>query len=130
MDEVYDKLEEAALYLERNPELVKSITRFPILPNHSDPQMVLASTTESSAIHRWPSSTRRAIMSAHVGDRGTAPGGQAAPFYRARRQWVRMTPGIPWPNCTRTTRLQLGSTLSNSAHSVCHGLFCDRRQRD
>jgi transposase len=31
MDEVYDKLEEAALYLERNPELVKSITSFPYI---------------------------------------------------------------------------------------------------
>jgi hypothetical protein len=40
MDEVYDKLEEAALYLERNPELVESITSFPTLPNHSDPEMV------------------------------------------------------------------------------------------
>ena len=30
-DEVYDKLEEAALYLERNPELVKSITSFPYI---------------------------------------------------------------------------------------------------
>jgi transposase len=31
MDEVYDKLEEAALYPERNPELVKSITSFPYI---------------------------------------------------------------------------------------------------
>jgi transposase len=31
MDEVYDKLEEAALYLERNRELVKSITSFPYI---------------------------------------------------------------------------------------------------
>jgi hypothetical protein len=31
MDEVYDKLEEAALYLERNPALVKSITSFPYI---------------------------------------------------------------------------------------------------
>ena len=31
MDEVYDKLEEAPLYLERNPELVKSITSFPYI---------------------------------------------------------------------------------------------------
>jgi hypothetical protein len=31
MDDVYDKLEEAALYLKRNPELVKSITSFPYI---------------------------------------------------------------------------------------------------
>ncbi len=31
MDEVYDKLEEAELYQERNPELVKSITSFPYI---------------------------------------------------------------------------------------------------
>jgi hypothetical protein len=29
MDEVYAKLEEAALYIERNPAIVKSITSFP-----------------------------------------------------------------------------------------------------
>ena len=29
MDEVYAKLEDAALYIERNPALVKSITSFP-----------------------------------------------------------------------------------------------------
>jgi hypothetical protein len=31
MDEVYDKLQETALYLERNPELVNSITSFPYI---------------------------------------------------------------------------------------------------
>jgi hypothetical protein len=31
MDEVYHKLEEAAIYRERNPEVVKP--RFPILPD-------------------------------------------------------------------------------------------------
>ena len=31
MDEVNDKLDEAALYLERNPKLVKSITSFPYI---------------------------------------------------------------------------------------------------
>ena len=31
MDEVYAKLEEAALYIERNPALVKSITSFPYI---------------------------------------------------------------------------------------------------
>ena len=31
MNEVYDKLEDAALYLESNPELVKSITSFPYI---------------------------------------------------------------------------------------------------
>ena len=31
MNDVYDKLEEAALYIERNPELVKSITSFPYI---------------------------------------------------------------------------------------------------
>jgi transposase len=30
MDEVYAKLEEAALYIERNPAIVKSITSFPL----------------------------------------------------------------------------------------------------
>jgi transposase len=29
MDEVYGKLEEAALYIQRNPKIVKSITSFP-----------------------------------------------------------------------------------------------------
>jgi hypothetical protein len=29
MDEAYDKLEDAALYLERDPELVKSTACFP-----------------------------------------------------------------------------------------------------
>ena len=29
MDEVYSKLEDAALYIERNPALVQSITSFP-----------------------------------------------------------------------------------------------------
>jgi hypothetical protein len=29
MDEVMDKLEEAALYIERNPKVVQSITSFP-----------------------------------------------------------------------------------------------------
>jgi hypothetical protein len=31
MDNVYDKLEEAALYIERNPEIVKSLTSFPYI---------------------------------------------------------------------------------------------------
>ena len=31
MNDVYDKLEEAALYIERNPKLVKSITSFPYI---------------------------------------------------------------------------------------------------
>ena len=31
MDKVYDKLQEAALYLERNPKIVQSITAFPSL---------------------------------------------------------------------------------------------------
>ena len=31
MDEVYAKLEDAALYIERNPDLVKSITSFPYI---------------------------------------------------------------------------------------------------
>ena len=31
MDDVYAKLEEAALYIERNPALVKSITSFPYI---------------------------------------------------------------------------------------------------
>src|SRR5437764_5965000 len=31
MDEVNDKLDEAALYIERNPRLVKSITSFPYI---------------------------------------------------------------------------------------------------
>ena len=31
MDDVYAKLEDAALYIERNPELVKSITSFPYI---------------------------------------------------------------------------------------------------
>jgi hypothetical protein len=31
MDEVYAKLEDAALYIERNPPLVKSITSFPYI---------------------------------------------------------------------------------------------------
>ena len=31
MDEVNDKLDEAALYIERNPKLVKSITSFPYI---------------------------------------------------------------------------------------------------
>ena len=31
MEEVYDKLEEAALYIERNPAIVKSITSFPYI---------------------------------------------------------------------------------------------------
>ena len=31
MDEVYAKLEEAALYIERKPALVKSITAFPYI---------------------------------------------------------------------------------------------------
>jgi transposase len=31
MNDVYDKLEEAALYIERNPALVKSITSFPYI---------------------------------------------------------------------------------------------------
>jgi hypothetical protein len=30
-DEVYAKLEDAALYIERNPALVKSITSFPYI---------------------------------------------------------------------------------------------------
>jgi hypothetical protein len=31
MDEVMDKLEEAALYIERNPKVVQSITSFPYI---------------------------------------------------------------------------------------------------
>jgi hypothetical protein len=31
MDEVYAKLEDAALYIERNPAVVKSITSFPYI---------------------------------------------------------------------------------------------------
>ena len=31
MNHVYNKLEEAALYIERNPKLVKSITSFPYI---------------------------------------------------------------------------------------------------
>jgi transposase len=31
MDEVYSKLEDAALYIERNPALVRSITSFPYI---------------------------------------------------------------------------------------------------
>jgi hypothetical protein len=31
MDEVYSKLEEAALYIERNPAIVKSITSLPYI---------------------------------------------------------------------------------------------------
>jgi len=31
MDDVYAKLEQAALYIERNPALVKSITSFPYI---------------------------------------------------------------------------------------------------
>jgi hypothetical protein len=31
MNDVYDKLTEAALYIERNPTLVKSITSFPYI---------------------------------------------------------------------------------------------------
>jgi hypothetical protein len=31
MNDVYAKLEEAALYIERNPKLVKSITSFPYI---------------------------------------------------------------------------------------------------
>jgi putative transposase len=33
MDEVYGKLEEAALYIQRNPKIVKSITSFPYIVN-------------------------------------------------------------------------------------------------
>jgi hypothetical protein len=33
MEEVYAKLEDAALYFERNPALVKSITLFPHIAN-------------------------------------------------------------------------------------------------
>jgi len=35
MDEVYDKLEEAALYIERNRELVKSVSSFPYIARSS-----------------------------------------------------------------------------------------------
>jgi len=35
MNQVYDKLEEAALYMERNPKLVKSITSFPYIVKSS-----------------------------------------------------------------------------------------------
>jgi len=35
MDEVYDKLEEAALYIERSRELVKSISSFPYIVRSS-----------------------------------------------------------------------------------------------
>jgi hypothetical protein len=31
MDKVCDQLEEAALYIERNPKMVKSITSFPYI---------------------------------------------------------------------------------------------------
>ena len=31
MDKVYDKLQEAALYLERNPKIVQSINAFPYI---------------------------------------------------------------------------------------------------
>jgi hypothetical protein len=31
MEDVYAKLEQAALYIERNPEIVKSITSFPYI---------------------------------------------------------------------------------------------------
>jgi hypothetical protein len=31
MDEVYSKLEDAALYIERNPALVRSIASFPYI---------------------------------------------------------------------------------------------------
>jgi hypothetical protein len=31
MDDVYAKLEDAALYIERNPSIVKSITSFPYI---------------------------------------------------------------------------------------------------
>jgi hypothetical protein len=31
MDDVYAKLEQAALYIERNPRIVKSITSFPYI---------------------------------------------------------------------------------------------------
>jgi hypothetical protein len=31
MENVYDKLQEAALYLERNPKIVQSITAFPYI---------------------------------------------------------------------------------------------------
>jgi hypothetical protein len=40
MNDVYAKLEEAALYVERNPTLVKSITSFPLSSGHSDMEMV------------------------------------------------------------------------------------------
>ena len=35
MDAVYDKLEEAALYIERNRKLVKSIASFPYIVKSS-----------------------------------------------------------------------------------------------
>jgi hypothetical protein len=35
MNEVYTKLEEAALYIERNPKLIKSITSFPYIVKSS-----------------------------------------------------------------------------------------------
>jgi transposase len=35
MDAVYDKLEEAALYIERNPKIVKSIASFPYIVKSS-----------------------------------------------------------------------------------------------
>jgi hypothetical protein len=35
MNQVYAKLEEAALYMERNPKLVKSITSFPYIVKSS-----------------------------------------------------------------------------------------------
>jgi hypothetical protein len=34
MDAVYDKLEEAALYIERNRKIVKSIASFPYIELH------------------------------------------------------------------------------------------------
>ena len=40
IDDAYAKLEEAALYIERKPALVKSITSFPYSPSQSDMEAV------------------------------------------------------------------------------------------
>jgi hypothetical protein len=44
VDEVYVKLEDAALYIERNPARVKSITSFPTSQSHSDIETVSVTT--------------------------------------------------------------------------------------
>ena len=40
IDAVRAKLKEAILYMERKPEIVKSITSFPTFSSHSDVEMV------------------------------------------------------------------------------------------